>query len=169
MAFIELSFKFTVPLIAHRTIELLLHSTFIFEAPLSNDYFKQANIEYRAAKFTINGGLLEFVVTTLILVCFCLISSSEVVQGQGTPQFSALIVLGDSTLDAGNKNNINTSAKCNFSPYGRDFPSGIPTGRFSNGKLTSDFLGITSKYSTFIFLYTFQGLNNFSQSHFCIF
>ena len=112
---------------------------------------------------------LEFVATTLILVCFCLISSSEVVQGQGTTQFPALIVLGDSTLDAGNNNNIDTLMKCNFPTYGRDFPSGIPTRRFSNGKITSYFLGITSKYSTFIFLYTFQGLNNFSQSHFCIF
>ena len=112
---------------------------------------------------------LEIVTTTLILVCFCLISSSEVVQGQGTPQFPALIVLGDSTLDAGNNNNNDTPAKCNFPPYGRDFPGGIPAGRFSNGKLTLYFLGMTSKYSTFIFLYTFQGLNNFSQSHFCIF
>ena len=51
MTFIELSFKFMVPLITHRTI----HS-FIFEAPLSNDYFKQENIEYRATKFTINGN-----------------------------------------------------------------------------------------------------------------
>ena len=105
---------------------------------------------------------LEFVATTLISVCFCLISSSEVVQGQGTPQFPTLIMLGDSTLNAGNNNNINTLAKRNFPPYDIDFPGGIPTGRFSNGKLTSDFLGIISKYSTFIFLYTFQGLNNFS-------
>ena len=96
--------------------------------------------------------------TSLILVSFCLISRSEVVQGQGTPQFPALIVLGDSTLDAGNNNNIDTLAKCNFLPYGRDFPGGIPTGCFSNGKLTSYFLGIISKYSMFIFLYTVQGL-----------
>ena len=102
--------------------------------------------------------------TSLILVSFCLISRSEVVQGQGTPQIPALIVLGDSTLDVGKNNNINTSAKPNFPPYHRDFPSGIPTRCFSNGKLTSDFLGIISKYSTFIFLYTFQGLNNFSVS-----
>ena len=89
------------------------------------------------------------------------------VQGQGTPQFLALIVLGDSTFDAGNTNNIDTPVKCNFPPYGRDFPGGIPTGRFSNGKLTSYFLGITSKYSKFIFLYTFQGLNIFSMKIGC--
>lgn len=48
----------------------------------------------------------------------------------------------DSTLDAGNNNRINTPVKCNFPPYGRDFPGGVPTGRFSNGKLTSDFVGV---------------------------
>ena len=78
-------------------------------------------------------------------------------------------MLGDSTLDIGNNNNINTPTKCNFPPYDRYFPGRIPAGRFSNGKLTLDFLGMTSKCPTFIFLYTFQGLNNFSHSHFCIF
>jgi hypothetical protein len=86
----------------------------------------------------------EFVSTAFFVVSFCLTICSEVVQGQGTPRFPALLVLGDSTLDAGNNNAINTPAKSNFAPYGRDFPGGVPTGRFSNGKLTSDFLG-TSK------------------------
>ena len=89
---------------------------------------------------------LEFVMMTLILVCFCLISSLEVVQGQGTAQFPALIVLGDSTFDVGNNNSINTLVKCKFPLYDKDFRGGIPIGRFSNGNLTSDFLGITSKY-----------------------
>ena len=40
MAFIELSFEFMVPLITHQTIQLLLDSTLIFEAPLSKYYFK---------------------------------------------------------------------------------------------------------------------------------
>ncbi|GAV56710.1 Lipase_GDSL domain-containing protein [Cephalotus follicularis] len=53
---------------------------------------------------------------------------------------SALIVFGDSILDTGNNNNLNSLAKSNFPPYGRDFKGGIPTGRFSNGKVPSDFL-----------------------------
>jgi hypothetical protein len=96
----------------------------------------------------------EFVATTFFVVIFCLTICSEVVQGQGTPQFLALLVLGDSTLDAGNNNRINTPAKCNFPPYGRDFPGGVPTGCFSNGKLTSDFLG-TSKNPNYISIYAF--------------
>ncbi|WOK95102.1 GDSL esterase/lipase [Canna indica] len=52
----------------------------------------------------------------------------------------ALIVFGDSTADPGNNNNIPALLKSNFPPYGRDFPGGRPTGRFSNGRLASDFI-----------------------------
>ncbi|GLU04606.1 hypothetical protein SLE2022_217440 [Rubroshorea leprosula] len=52
----------------------------------------------------------------------------------------ALIVFGDSIVDAGNNNNINTLIKCDFAPYGRDFKGGLATGRFSNGKIPSDIL-----------------------------
>ncbi|KAJ6832354.1 GDSL esterase/lipase-like [Iris pallida] len=53
---------------------------------------------------------------------------------------TALIVFGDSSVDAGNNNNISTIAKSNFEPYGRDFAGGTPTGRFSNGRLPTDFI-----------------------------
>ncbi|PIA53936.1 hypothetical protein AQUCO_00900480v1, partial [Aquilegia coerulea] len=52
----------------------------------------------------------------------------------------AVIVFGDSTVDAGNNNQISTVLKSNFKPYGRDFFGGIPTGRFSNGRLPTDFI-----------------------------
>ncbi|XP_059450085.1 GDSL esterase/lipase At2g04570-like [Corylus avellana] len=52
----------------------------------------------------------------------------------------ALIVFGDSSVDAGNNNQIPTIARSNFEPYGRDFPGGKPTGRFSNGKIPTDFI-----------------------------
>ncbi|XVF15955.1 hypothetical protein REPUB_Repub09cG0200400 [Reevesia pubescens] len=51
----------------------------------------------------------------------------------------AVFVFGDSIVDPGNNNNLNTIAKGNFLPYGRDFPRG-PTGRFSNGKVPSDLI-----------------------------
>ncbi|KAF7150856.1 hypothetical protein RHSIM_Rhsim02G0138100 [Rhododendron simsii] len=54
--------------------------------------------------------------------------------------FSAILVFGDSTVDPGNNNYIQTIFKCNFRPYGRDFPNHIPTGRFSNGRLVTDFV-----------------------------
>ncbi|XP_040383553.1 GDSL esterase/lipase At2g04570-like isoform X2 [Oryza brachyantha] len=52
----------------------------------------------------------------------------------------AIIVFGDSTVDAGNNNDIPTVFKANFPPYGRDFDGGVATGRFSNGRLVTDFL-----------------------------
>ena len=56
----------------------------------------------------------------------------------------ALIAFGDSIMDTGNNNNMKTLAKCNFPPYGKDFEGGIPTGRFSNGKVPSDLIGTLS-------------------------
>lgn len=55
---------------------------------------------------------------------------------------SAILVFGDSTADPGNNNYITTPFKSNFAPYGKDFPSRMPTGRFTNGKLAFDFIGM---------------------------
>ncbi|XP_039142398.1 GDSL esterase/lipase At4g26790 [Dioscorea cayenensis subsp. rotundata] len=52
----------------------------------------------------------------------------------------AIIVFGDSTVDAGNNNVIATLLKSNFGPYGRDFIGGEPTGRFCNGRLATDYI-----------------------------
>ncbi|KAJ0591140.1 putative triacylglycerol lipase [Helianthus annuus] len=52
----------------------------------------------------------------------------------------AIIVFGDSSVDAGNNNHIQTVAKSNFRPYGRDFFGGKATGRFSNGRVPTDFI-----------------------------
>ncbi|KAK3226694.1 hypothetical protein Dsin_006556 [Dipteronia sinensis] len=66
----------------------------------------------------------------------------------GQPLVPALIIFGDSIVDVGNNNNLNTVIKANFPPYGRDFVNHRPTGRFCNGKLatdfTAEFLGFTS-------------------------
>ncbi|GLU21383.1 hypothetical protein SLE2022_375260 [Rubroshorea leprosula] len=58
----------------------------------------------------------------------------------GSPQFPAMFVFGDSLVDDGNNNNLNSLAKANFLPYGIDF-YGRPTGRFCNGRNIIDFLG----------------------------
>lgn len=52
----------------------------------------------------------------------------------------AIIVFGDSSVDSGNNNEISTALKSNFKPYGRDFNGGQPTGRFSNGRIPTDFI-----------------------------
>eukprot|EP00257_Ricinus_communis_P018226 XP_015576884.1 GDSL esterase/lipase At5g45960 [Ricinus communis] len=53
---------------------------------------------------------------------------------------TAILVFGDSTVDPGNNNYVKTIFKGNFPPYGQDFPDQVPTGRFTNGRLTTDFI-----------------------------
>jgi hypothetical protein len=58
-----------------------------------------------------------------------------------SPAAPALVILGDSTVDVGVNNYLITPVKCQWPPYGRDYPTHQPTGRFCNGKLIGDFLG----------------------------
>lgn len=58
------------------------------------------------------------------------------------PLVPALIIFGDSVVDVGNNNYLETVVKADFPPYGRDFIKHKPTGRFCNGKLASDYTGI---------------------------
>ena len=54
----------------------------------------------------------------------------------------ALFIFGDSTVDCGTNNYINTTRnfRGDFPPYGQDF-FGKPTGRYSNGRVIVDFIG----------------------------
>lgn len=69
-----------------------------------------------------------------------LISVSTNINVLGELPFSAMFVFGDSLVDSGNNNYLNSLARANFVPYGIDFSEG-PTGRFSNGKTVTDILG----------------------------
>lgn len=55
----------------------------------------------------------------------------------GSQQVSAMFVFGDSLIDNGNNNYLDSIAKSNYYPYGIDFFEG-PTGRFCNGKTVID-------------------------------
>ncbi|KAL5208620.1 hypothetical protein ABZP36_033055 [Zizania latifolia] len=70
----------------------------------------------------------------VILLLLLLLSPAEV-----RARVTALIVFGDSTVDAGNNNAVQTVVRSNFAPYGRDFPGHRATGRFCNGRLATDF------------------------------
>lgn len=54
---------------------------------------------------------------------------------------TSILVFGDSSVDPGNNNILQTTFKGNFPPYGKNFFDGRPTGRFSNGRLATDFIG----------------------------
>ena len=53
----------------------------------------------------------------------------------------ALFVIGDSSVDCGTNNFLGTLARADHAPYGRDFDTHQPTGRFSNGRIPVDYLG----------------------------
>lgn len=52
----------------------------------------------------------------------------------------AFFVFGDSLVDNGNNNFLQTVARANAPPYGIDYPTHKPTGRFSNGFNIPDFI-----------------------------
>lgn len=60
----------------------------------------------------------------------------------------AFFVFGDSLVDSGNNNYLATTARADSPPYGIDYPTHRPTGRFSNGfnipDLISEQLGAES-------------------------
>lgn len=67
----------------------------------------------------------------------------------GQPLVPALFLFGDSVVDVGNNNHLHTIVKSDFLPYGRDFDSHEPTGRFCNGKLATDFTGETIGFTSY--------------------
>ncbi|KAM7531419.1 hypothetical protein LguiB_034829 [Lonicera macranthoides] len=58
------------------------------------------------------------------------------------PLVPALFVIGDSSVDSGTNNFLGTFARADRPPYGRDFDTHRPTGRFSNGRIPVDFLAM---------------------------
>ncbi|XP_038988599.1 GDSL esterase/lipase At2g40250 [Phoenix dactylifera] len=83
-----------------------------------------------------NGKLaISFLLFSTLLSLFHPFAAAE-----PSKNISAVFAFGDSTLDAGNNNDLPTLVRADHPPYGRDFPSRVPTGRFTNGKLITDFL-----------------------------
>ncbi|KAL0321834.1 UNVERIFIED_CONTAM: GDSL esterase/lipase [Sesamum calycinum] len=75
--------------------------------------------------------LLLFFLTTLLLLPSPTTAS---------PNITAIFAFGDSILDPGNNNRLSTIFRSDHPPYGIDFPGRVPSGRFSDGKLATDFL-----------------------------
>lgn len=74
------------------------------------------------------------------LFFLALIFASSSSAAAAASKVPAIIVFGDSSVDAGNNNHISTVLKSDFEPYGRDFYGGRPTGRFCNGRIPPDFI-----------------------------
>lgn len=92
-----------------------------------------------------NYVLVASTISLLILSC-CLNNARTIDIAQlrlkvAKQNATCILVLGDSSVDPGNNNRLNTLAKSNFLPYGEDFFNGQPSGRFCNGRLVPDFMG----------------------------
>ncbi|MFS8022721.1 putative triacylglycerol lipase [Helianthus anomalus] len=60
--------------------------------------------------------------------------------GPVVPKVPCYFIFGDSLVDCGNNNDLQTAAKANYKPYGMDFPTGV-NGRFTNGLTIADLIG----------------------------
>ncbi|XP_062160830.1 GDSL esterase/lipase At5g45670-like [Alnus glutinosa] len=71
------------------------------------------------------------------VVCGIVLLLNMWCMAQAEPQVPCYFIFGDSLVDNGNNNQLQSLARANYLPYGIDFAGG-PTGRFSNGKTTVD-------------------------------
>ncbi|KAH9748918.1 GDSL esterase/lipase [Citrus sinensis] len=99
-----------------------------------------------------------------VLVVMALVAAlMQLSQALGIAQFrriaaqnnvTFMLVFGDSSVDPGNNNRLATTTKGNFLPYGKNFFNGRPTGRFTDGRLATDFIaesfGFTNAIPAFL-------------------
>lgn len=64
----------------------------------------------------------------------------------GKAEARAFFVFGDSLVDNGNNDFLATSARADSPPYGIDYPTHRPTGRFSNGLNIPDLISLVSSH-----------------------
>jgi hypothetical protein len=96
--------------------------------------------------------LLERVVQEMAINCYALVAlflfvivnlSSFGICQDDDLGFGASYIFGDSLVDAGNNNYLQTLSKANIPPNGIDFKAtgGNPTGRYTNGRTIGDIVG----------------------------
>ncbi|CAN6441358.1 unnamed protein product [Victoria cruziana] len=77
----------------------------------------------------------------MLLILFSLFAlSSELSVSSTENNVKAMFIFGNSVVDGGNNDFLDTPVKCNYYPYSVDFLLG-PTGRFSNERTPADILG----------------------------
>lgn len=87
-------------------------------------------------------------VTTLTVALVVITCTLGTVASQGQAA-RAFFVFGDSLADNGNNNHLATTARADSPPYGIDYTTHRPTGRFSNGLNLPDIISEFSHFSTF--------------------
>lgn len=80
----------------------------------------------------------------LVLSLFFALALTLIVPQPAEAAPRAFFVFGDSLVDNGNNNYLATTARADTPPYGIDYPTRRPTGRFSNGLNIPDFISSVS-------------------------
>ncbi|XP_027349097.1 GDSL esterase/lipase At4g28780-like [Abrus precatorius] len=82
-----------------------------------------------------SGNIIKLMSSTMrvVLVMATMVVAVIVVDPKRTEGTRAFFVFGDSLVDSGNNNYLPTPARADSPPYGIDYPTHRPTGRFSNG------------------------------------
>ncbi|TXG61708.1 hypothetical protein EZV62_013071 [Acer yangbiense] len=94
-------------------------------------------------------SLVEYYCFNIICVTLLLLTSVEasVLEEKSSTSTSAFFIFGDSSVDPGNNNYINTipENQANYKPYGQNGFFQRPTGRFSDGRVIVDFIAEYAK------------------------
>nr|XP_043625726.1 uncharacterized protein LOC122597160 [Erigeron canadensis] len=85
-----------------------------------------------------------------LIICLTQVRALGIPREQLVPCY---YIFGDSLVDCGNNNDLDTLAKANYLPYGVDFPDGV-NGRFTNGRTIADIIGQLLGFQKFIEPYT---------------
>ncbi|KAF8039275.1 hypothetical protein BT93_B1721 [Corymbia citriodora subsp. variegata] len=78
--------------------------------------------------------------TSWLAVALVVVASGITLAPPRAEAARAFFVFGDSLVDNGNNNYLTTTARADSPPYGIDYPTHRPTGRFSNGFNIPDFI-----------------------------
>lgn len=94
------------------------------------------------SSYTMNNKNLPNLVVSIFpfILLTCLRPCNTTNPSSKKPEFRGIFVFGNSILDNGNNNFLNTALKANYLPYGIDFQFGA-TGRFTNNKNLVDHIG----------------------------
>ncbi|KAG4982024.1 hypothetical protein JHK82_026896 [Glycine max] len=69
----------------------------------------------------------------VVLMILTLVAVTLLINTKSVESARTFFVFGDSLVDSGNNNYLPTTARADSPPYGIDYPTRRPTGRFSNG------------------------------------
>lgn len=91
----------------------------------------------------------SFSLCTLVILVSVVVAFVNVPLGT---EARAFFVFGDSLVDNGNNDFLATTARADSPPYGIDYPTHRPTGRFSNGLNIPDIISFVLIIKNFYFI-----------------